>query len=125
MNSMDENQNLAKQLTELALTAKNKLNIEFNDDGVKYLEGFIERVKSQFSKEDSDGIINTCGAFFGQCIIENYGGKWMYDENNQIVVSFGEKNNVYPISKTRKQFENGLDDSIYSMYSIIPLVFKL
>lgn len=125
MNSMDENQNLAKQLTELALTAKNKLNIEFNDDGVKYLEGFIERVKSQFSKEDSDGIINTCGAFLGQCIIENYGGKWMYDENNQIVVSFGEKNNVYPISKTRKQFENGLDDSIYSMYSIIPLVFKL
>lgn len=125
MNSMDENQNLAKQLTELALTAKNKLNIEFNDDGVKYLEGFIERVKSQFPKEDSDGIINTCGAFLGQCIIENYGGKWMYDENNQIVVSFGEKNNVYPISKTRKQFENGLDDSIYSMYSIIPLVFKL
>lgn len=121
---MDENQHLANQLTELALTAKNQLNIEFNDEGVKYMEGFIERVKSQFSKDDSDGIINTCGAFLGQCIIENFGGKWVYDENNHIAVAFSENNLVYPISKTRKQFENGLDDSIYSMYSIIPLVFK-
>lgn len=122
---MDQNENLAIQLIELANTAKEKLHIEFNEEGVKYLEGFIERIKSQFSKEDSDGIINTCGAFLGQCIINNYGGKWMYDENNRIAIAFDNNNLIYPISKTRKQFENGLEDSIYSMYSTIPHVFKL
>ena len=122
---MEIDNDLKDRLTELAISARNKLNIQFDGDGVKYLEGFIERIKSQFSKEDSEGIINTCGAFLGQSIIENYGGTWIYDQNNNVAIAFDENNYIYPISKVRKQFENGLEDSIYSMYSIIPHLFKL
>lgn len=114
-----------KELTDLADKLKMALEIKFDSDGVKFLEGFIERNKTQIAKDEWLGLINSCGAFLGQCIIENYGGEWIREENGQIAIAFDDKNKIYPFSKVSKQFENGLEDSIHSMYSIIPTVFKL
>jgi hypothetical protein len=113
------------ELTELANEVKTSLGINFDEKGVKYLEGFIERTKSQIAKEEWGGLINSCGAFLGQSIIEQYGGEWSTEENGQISISFDENNKVFPFSKVSKQFDNGLEDSIYSFYSIIPKIFKL
>jgi len=113
------------ELTELANEVKTSLGINFDEKGVKYLEGFIERTKSQIAKEEWSGLISSCGAFLGQSIIEQYGGEWSTQENGQISISFDENNKVFPFSKVSKQFDNGLEDSIYSFYSIIPKIFKL
>jgi hypothetical protein len=114
-----------KEITELADELKSLLNIKYNAKGVKFLEGFIERNKTQIEKEEWNGLINSCGAFLGQSIIENYGGKWIKEESEQICIAFDEKNKVFPFSKVSKQFENGLEDSIYSMFSILPTVYKI
>lgn len=114
-----------QELTDLAETVKTELKLKYDTDSVKYLEGFIERQKTRFSEDKSKGLINSCGAFLGQCIIENYGGKWVRDDNGQVAISFDSQNMVYPFAKVSKQFENGLEDSVYSMYTIIPTVFKL
>jgi hypothetical protein len=114
-----------KEITELAEKLKSSLNIKYNDEGVKFLEGFIERNKTQIEIEDWYGLINSCGAFLGQSIIENYGGEWMQEENEQICIAFDEKNKVFPFSKVGKQFENGIEDSIYEMYTTLPKVFKI
>lgn len=112
-------------LTELAHDVKTSLGINFNDKGVKYLEGFIEQTKSQIAKDEWSGLVTSCGAFLGQCIIEQYGGEWSTEENGQISISFDENNKVFPFSKVSKQFDNGLEDSIYSFYTVIPKIFKL
>lgn len=114
-----------QELTDLAGKLKAELKIEYDSNGVKFLEGFIERNKGQFAKDQWYGLINSCGAFLGQCIIENYGGQWEREENGHIAIAFDDKNKAYPFSKVSKQFDNGLEDSIHSMYIIIPTVFKL
>ena len=114
-----------KELEDLATTVKKQLKLKYDSESVKFVEGFIERNKTEFPKEQWDGLINSCGAFLGQCVIENYGGKWEKDVNGHICVSFDDKNKVYPFAKVSKQFENGLEDSIHSFYTIIPTVFKI
>ena len=115
-----------KEIEDLANSVKTQLNLEYDESSVNYIKDFIERNKMQIDKEQWTGLINSMGAFLGQCIIENYGGNWEMEEDTQtICVAFDEKNKVYPFAKTSKQFENGLEDSIYSMYISIPLVFKI
>lgn len=115
-----------KELKKLALSVKGKLDLQYNADAIEYLEGYIERVKPEFKDEDVSGLVNALGAFLGECIIFNYGGRWAIDtESNRPCVEFDDKNRCYPISKTQKQFDNGVEDSIYSFYIVIPTVFKV
>lgn len=114
-----------KELTDLADKLKTMLKLKYDSDGVKFVEGFIERNKTQIPREEWNGLIDSCGAFLGQCIIENYGGQRAKDENGHVAVAFNNNNKVYPFSKVSTQFDNGLEDSIHSMYTIIPTVFKL
>ncbi|MBX7153597.1 MAG: hypothetical protein U0Y96_14830 [Candidatus Kapaibacterium sp.] len=114
-----------QELTDLADKLKATLKIKYDSDGVKFVEGFIERNKVQIAKEEWTGLINSCGAFLGQCIIENYGGQWTKEDSGHVAIAFDDKNKVYPFSKVGKQFDNGLEDSIHSMYTIIPTIFKI
>ena len=114
-----------KEPEQLAESVKKQLNLKYNAESVKFLEGFIERNKATFEKEDAKGLINSLGAFLGQCIIENYGGQWQLDnETGSVAIVFDNKNKAFPFAKLSKQFENGLEDSIYSFYTVIPTVFK-
>jgi hypothetical protein len=115
-----------KELEKLAESVKTQLNLKYDIDSIKFIEGFIERNKSSFGKEETKGLINSLGAFLGQCIIENYGGQWQLDnEMGTMAVVFDDKNKAYPFSKVNKQFDNGLEDSLYSFYTIIPTIFKI
>ena len=113
------------ELKQLSDETKKQLKLKYNSDSVKYLEGFIERTKVNIEKDNWRGLINSCGAFLGECIIENYGGIWKEDENGNIGIIFDDQNIAYPFAKVSKQFENGLEDSIFSFYSIIPEVFRI
>jgi len=115
-----------KELENLAESVRKQLNLKYDAESVKFIEGFIERSKSSFDKEGSKGLINSLGSFIGQCIIENYGGQWQVDsETGSVAVVFDNNNKAYPFVKVGKQFDNGLEDSVYSFYSVIPTVFKL
>jgi len=72
--------------------------------------------------ETIDIFVNVLGSYLGECIRRNYGGEWHADEYGWCI-RFDEDNAVYPFSKTRKQLENGAEDSIYSFFTMIPIVF--
>jgi hypothetical protein len=113
-----------EEINKLADKVKTSLNLRYDNESVKFIEGFIERTKIQIPKEEWDGLINSCAAFLGRCIIENYGGQWGKRPNGDIVIVFSGGTDANPYAKTKKQFENGLEDSVFSMYSAIPVVFK-
>ncbi len=113
------------ELKYLANKTKRQLKIDFDLDGVKFLEGFIERTKNQIPKDEWAGLINSCSAFLGQCIIECYGDKWVYENEDKPIIKFDDRNKVYPFSKVSKQFENGLGDSISSLFTLIPTIYKI
>lgn len=114
------------ELEQLAESVKNNLKLGYDDRSVKYIEGFIERVKTEFTQDERPGLIQAIGAFIGQCIILNYGGQWEIDnDRDELCIAFDDANKIFPFAKVRKQFEHGLEDSVYSFYNVIPTVFKL
>jgi hypothetical protein len=114
-----------KELEDLAETVRSQLNLDYDTQSIKFIEEFIERQKNSFDSEQRTGLINSIGSFVGQCIIRNYGGQWQIDDETQTVcIAFDDKNKIFPFAKTAKQFENGLEDSVYSFYTVIPSLFK-
>jgi len=110
----------------LAEAVRAELNLEYDAKSIKFIEEFIERQKTNLTIEDKKGLINSLGSFIGQTVIKNYGGQWQVDDSTQTeCVAFDEQNKVFPFAKTTKQFENGLEDSVYSFFTMIPIVFKL
>lgn len=114
-----------KELEKVAEKVRAALNLKYDVDSVKFLEGFIERNKLEIPRDEWDGLINSCGAFLGQCVIKNYGGEWQKENDGHVSVAFDNRNSVFPFAKVSKQFENGLEDSIYSFYTVIPTVFTI
>ena len=58
------------------------------------------------------------GAYVGETLINNYGGKWSYDENDptdefkvQVILSDGAI--IWPMQRVMKRLKNGKEDSIY------------
>lgn len=114
-----------QELEKLAASVKTQLKIPYSAEGVKFLEGFIERNKQEIPREEWSGLMNACAAFLGQCLIEQYGGRWALDAQQNVGVAFDQNNWAYPFAKVSKQFENGLEDSIDSFFQVLPLVMKL
>ncbi len=61
---------------------------------------------------------------YRECIRHKYGGRWA-EHDGHYAIEFDDRNAVFPFSKVAKQFENGQEDSIESLFTLIPLVFKL
>lgn len=114
-----------KELEDLAEKVKSQLNLEYDTKSVKFIEEFIERQRNNFDREQRQGLINSIGSFIGQCIIKNYGGHWLVDQDTQTVcIALDDNNKILPFAKTAKQFENGIEDSVYLFYTVIQVVFK-
>lgn len=114
-----------ERIKKLAEDTRQRLELEYDSNSIKFLEGFIERIKINFEKEERDGLITSCGAFLGETIIKNYGGEWEEDSNGVTCIKFDDKNVAYPFAKVEKQFENGLEDSVYYFFSVIPSIFEI
>jgi len=73
---------MPKEFTTLANTligtASDKLGVQLtlDSESVKWLDGYIERIRPGMDESQIQGLSNTIGAFLGECIIANYGGSW-------------------------------------------------
>lgn len=105
--------------------AREQLNVEINFDrsAVEWLDGFITRQHEQGDPGSLAGLVSTLGSFFGECIIRTHGGQWSDGEYGWCV-RFDEKNCAYPFAKVEKHLQNGPEDSVLSMFDLIPVLFK-
>ena len=99
------------------------VNLRFDRESVEWVDGYIERIRPNLEGSFIEGLSNSIGAFLGESIIAKYGGEWRQSEEGAWGIFFDEKNAVFPFSKVEKQFVNGPEDSILSLYNIIPVVF--
>lgn len=102
----------------------NNVNLDFDENSVEWLDGYIERNRENFDEETINRLVGVLGSFLGECICRNFGGEWSQDENG-LAVKFDENNAVFPFNKIEKQFRNGAEDSILSFYQTIPVIFNL
>ena len=121
---MDENIRLNAELVVAEMGKISGIDFGYTSESVEWLDGFVERQRLRPETDDDliEKLVQVLGSYLGECIIKCYGGYWRNDEG-QLSVCFNEDNCVYPFNKIRKQFENGAEDSIYSLFTMIPRVF--
>lgn len=77
-----------------------------------------EPKKGGLLSESLNSRMFSLGAYVGETLINNYGGKWSYDENDptdefkvQVILSDGAI--IWPMQRVMKRLKNGKEDSIY------------
>jgi hypothetical protein len=96
---------------------------DFGEATVRWLDGFIERQHERGDKEKHAGLVQTLGSFFGECIVRTYGGTWAHVDDRW-AVRFDERNCVFPFTKVQKHLANGSEDSVLSLFTVIPRSFR-
>jgi hypothetical protein len=118
-----------KKNAELAieqLRPLSQMDFGYNLSSVKWLEGYIERLRSSGELDDEakrKGLSNVLGSFLGECIVRCYGGRWV-KQDGMWGVSIGDDFIAYPFNKIGKQMENGPEDSIDSFFTSIPVLLS-
>jgi len=89
----------------------------FDERSVEWIDGFVER---QRARDDFEmGVVRSLseklGCFLGEALRAAIGGEWIETEKGLAVV-FSDGNAAFPLTKVRKHFANGSDDSIDSFY---------
>jgi hypothetical protein len=109
----------------LISTLSEKLGVDLNYDraSVEWVDGYIERIRPNLEESAIVGLSNPIGAFLGECIIADHGGRWRALEGTWGVY-FDEENAAYPFAKVQKHLLNGSADSILSFYDAIPVLFS-
>ena len=123
---MDENIKKNAELAIEQLRPVSQMDFGYNLSSVKWLEGYIERLRSSGELEDEakrKGLSNVLGSFLGECIVRCYGGRWV-KQDGMWGVSIGDDFVAYPFNKIGKQMENGLEDSIDSFFTGIPVLLS-
>ena len=128
MNTESDNQRLAilanaKMVQELAREQMGT-DLAFDGESVEWLDGYIEEIREQYDVAAKDRLISVFGFFFGEALIQSYGGEWQQYEGAWCV-RFVKEQKAFPFAKVAKQFENGSVDSIYQFFVIVPIVMKL
>ncbi len=111
---------------QLVLTvARDQLDTEvgFDEAGVRWLDGYIQRQHEQGNPANREGLASTLGSYLGECIIESYGGAWA-EVDGSWCVRFDERNAACPFAKVGKQLEYGAEDSVLSFFTLIPVLFR-
>ncbi len=106
-------------------TIREKLDTEltFDESGVQWVDGYINRQRENFTAGDRSGLINALASFIGECIIQTFGGSWVENDGSWGVQVSG-RIWACPFAKVEKQFENGPEDSVASFFTCIPILDK-
>jgi hypothetical protein len=98
--------------------------LELDERSIKWLDGYIDRVRESLDEVGKRGLANTIGSFLGEAIRAEYGGDWESTENG-LAIRFSDGNACFPFNKVRKHLDNGPEDSIASFYSTMGSIFSL
>ena len=106
-------------------TERLMVEVGYDETGVRWLDGYIDRNKNSVSEEQKAGLVNTLGSFFGECIRQTYGGTWSSDDESRFwFIQFSEGNAVFPFNKVEKHLNNGDGDSVLGLFTAIPVMFS-
>lgn len=97
--------------------------VGYDEAGVRWLDGYIQRQHEQGDRANQDGLVNTLGSFLGECIVRTFGGEWA-EVDGSWCVRFDDRNAAYPFAKVAKHLEHGAEDSVLSFFTAIPVLFR-
>lgn len=101
------------------------VHIEFDEAGARWLDDYIEGLRTTVSPQTRDRLPDTLGAFLGECIRQTYGGDWMPDQGTgSWGVAITKDVMVFPIAKVAKHLSGTEGDSVYGLFRSIPALLS-
>jgi hypothetical protein len=96
-----------------------EVRLDYSPASLSSLEEFIAR---QFDPPGSsffgESLAVGVGAYVGEVVIRNLGGRWEPD-GAPVVVGIGRIERTYPVQKAHKRFSNGPADSLAWFYQVV------
>lgn len=111
--------------TTLVADFRTELDVDLNYDkqSIEWLDGYINRVAPHLDKASVPGLATAIGAYLGEAIIATYGGVWYHHErDDQWGIRFDDGAIAFPFTKVYKQLEDGEFESIYSFFTVLPII---
>lgn len=96
--------------------------LTYDLEGVRWIDGYINRVRKNFPAGQREGLVAYLAAFVGECIVHIYGGHWKQDEKVGWGVQATKRICAFPEAKIEKQFEKGAEESVYGFVEMIPVM---
>jgi len=91
------------------------VSLELAEESIKWIDGYIDRIRDEVDEGTKDTMIDMLGAFLGETIIRNHGGKWEFSDG---VLGVRLEGGLFasPFSKVAKQMREGPEHSIHGFY---------
>jgi len=79
---------------------------DFNTRSIEWVDHYLDRKRDQGvgDPRQRERLIRTFGSWYGQCIVELYGGEWEPDDNG-LAVLIDERVVVYPLREVRRRLD--------------------
>lgn len=95
------------------------VDLNYDLEGVRWLDGFIDRQRDGASDNSKAKLPNTAGSYLGECIRRTFGGKWVQHPEYGWSVQITDSLSAYPFNKVHKQLVNPEGDSVLGLFTAI------
>lgn len=102
------------------MNEKEAVQLDFSADSISWLDTYINQHRSDISEQDKHILREKFGAFVGETIRQNYGGRWDKAGDEWMIV-FDNQNHTSPFEMVGEQLDNAA--SLTSLYKRIPELF--
>ena len=98
MNIASESADLREdaQLVIEVLSEKEDIQLDYSADSVSWLDTYIEEHRAQLDERDKSVLQEKFGAYFGESIRHNYGGRWVKGSGDRWMIVFDEERQMSP-----------------------------
>ena len=84
------------QLVIDVLSEKEDILLDFSADSVSWLDAYIEEHRAQLNERDKSLLQEKFGAYFGESVRHNYGGRWVKGSGDRWMIVFDEERQLSP-----------------------------
>lgn len=87
----------------------------FDETGVEWLDGHIEASRQHLGDDLADEFVQLMGSFYGQCLLETFGGRWTLTDGKLAIWS-DPHGFTYPFEAVRRQLTTSDAPSVSTRY---------
>ncbi len=117
------------EFSEWIMTALNRsgYQADYTLESIKELDRFVEEENNGIIARNRGQILFAMGAYVGKTVIKLYGGEWITNDQDpegelNITVRLPDGTQLMPVYKCMKRCQLGMEESLYSYVSVIPMI---
>ena len=97
------------QLVIDVLSEKEEIQLDYSKDSISWLDTYIERHRDELDERDKSLLQEKFGAYLGESIRHNYGGRWVKGSGDRWMIVFDEDYQASPFELIGEHLDHHTD----------------